>query len=206
MILIRHAIAALLALAITFGLFFLMQYLISMGSGKAKDIDSGRVIEFVRLKRQSELQLRKRQLPEKKKPPKPPPPPDLQMAAPEQAQSGEMGFAAPSVDVDVNLAGGVNLGVAPSDTDVVPLVRVPPQYPIRATERGIEGWVVIRFTISASGTVKDPVVIDARPSRIFDREALRAIKKWKYKPKIEDGMAVERPNIKVKLTFELPED
>jgi protein TonB len=200
---VRHVIAAAIALSITIGLFYVMQLLISMGSGEGTDIDKGRVIEFVRLKRESETQIRKRQLPKKEKPPEPPPPPELQMSTPDSADSGEMAIAAPSMDMTPDISGGLNMGGAPSDSDTVPLVRVPPQYPVRAAERGIEGYVVMRFTISAAGTVKNPIVVDAKPARIFDRAAIRAIKKWKYRPKIEDGVAVERANIEVKLAFTL---
>lgn len=202
---LRHAIAGLIALGVTFGLFFIMQLLISMGSGGATDVSRGNVIEFVRLRKDSELQLRKRELPEKKKPPEPPPPPDLQMAQPDGPSKGEMAIAAPSLDLDVSMAGGPNLGAAPSDTEAVPLVRVPPQYPIRATERGIEGYVVVEFTIAPNGTVKDARVIDSKPARIFDRAALRAVKKWKYKPKIVDGVPVERTGIQIRFPFELDE-
>jgi protein TonB len=74
---------------------------------------------------------------------------------------------------------------------------------LRASERGIEGWVEVEFTISKTGTVKNPVVMNSHPSSIFDRSALKAIRKWKYNPKIEDGEAVERSGVKVRLKFEL---
>jgi protein TonB len=93
--------------------------------------------------------------------------------------------------------------VAASDTDIVPIVRVQPQYPLRAAERGTEGWVEVEFTISAAGTVKDPVVLNYHPSTIFNRAAVKAIRKWKYNPKIEDGQPVERPGVKVRLSFQL---
>jgi protein TonB len=202
---LRYAIAGMLAVGVTFGLFYMMQMLISMGSGQAGDVGAGNVIEFVRLKRDTELQLKKRELPKKEKPPEPPPPPELKMAAPDAPSDSDMAIAAPSMDFDINLSGGPDLGTAPSDTDVIPLVRVPPQYPIRATERGIEGWVVVEFTIAANGTVKDARVVDSQPARIFDRAALRAVNKWKYKPKIVDGVAVERAGIKIRFPFELDE-
>ena len=87
----------------------------------------------------------------------------------------------------------------------MPLVRVPPQYPIRATERAIDAYVVVEFTIAPNGTVKDPKVVDSKPARIFDRAALRAVKKWKYKPKVVDGVAVERTGIQIRFPFELDE-
>jgi len=200
--LIRHAAAALAALTITFGLFYFMQFLISMGSGRGADITKSNAIEFVRLKRDSDLQLRKRELPKKEKPPEPPPPPELQMASPDSADANAMAIAAPDLGINPDV-GGMNIGAAPSDTEVVPLVRVPPQYPVRASERGIEGWVVVEFTIAANGTVKDAFVVDSQPARIFDRAALRAVQKWKYKPKIVDETPVERSGIQVKFPFEL---
>jgi protein TonB len=112
---------------------------------------------------------------------------------------GDMAFA---IDVDVDV-GGASFAIAASDTDIVPIVRVNPQYPLRASERGIEGWVEVIFTISKLGTVKDPRVLNSHPSSIFDRAALKAIRKWKYNPKIEDGEPVERPGVKVRLKFEL---
>ncbi len=198
---VRHGIAALLALGITFGLFYLMQYLISMGSERGANIRKGQVIEFVRLKRDSATQTRKRELPKKEKPPEPPPPPELQMSQTDAPDADAMAIAAPDLSAGPDLGSGPNMG-APSDSDSVPLVRVPPQYPIRAAERGIEGWVVLRFTITATGTVENPTVIDAKPKRIFDRAAVRALKKWKYRPRVVDGVPIERTE-EVKLSFDL---
>jgi protein TonB len=140
-------------------------------------------------------------MPEKAEPEEPPPPPDLSMAK-SNKPSQEMGEMAFAIDVNVDV-GGTDVAIAASDSDVVPIVRVNPQYPLRASEKGIEGWVAVEFTISKTGTVKNPRVIGSHPSSIFDREALKAIRKWKYNPKIEDGEPVERPGVKVKLTFEL---
>ena len=90
------------------------------------------------------------------------------------------------------------------DRDVVPLVRVDPEYPPRARQQGIEGWVEVEFTISPVGTVQDAVVIASKPSFVFDRAALRAIRKWRYNPKVENGVAIARPGIQVRLRFEIP--
>jgi len=198
----RTGVAALVALAVTFGLFFLMQYLISMGGGGAADVRDFDVIEFVRLQRDSEVKTRDRQMPEKEKPPEPPPPPDMQMSESEAPQADAMAIAAPSVDVSPDVSGGLSIGAGATDADSVPIVRVPPQYPMRAAERGIEGWVLLEFTITPAGTVRDPVVLDADPPRIFDRAAIRAIKKWKYRPRVVDGVAVSRKQ-QNRLVFEL---
>lgn len=202
-LLLRHFVAALLALTVTFGLFYFMQFLISMGMDRGADIRKGRVIEFVRLKRDTDLMTRKRELPKKEKPPEPPPPPELQMSQTDAPNADTMAIASPSLDAGLDL-GGPNLGMGASDSDSVPLVRVPPQYPIRASERGIEGWVVLKFTITETGTVRNPVVVAAKPKRIFDRAAIQALRKWKYRPRVIDGVAVERVE-EVKLTFDLDE-
>ncbi len=196
----RHLSAAFLAIGVTFGLFYLMQALI-LGKDMKLGEMSGTMIDFVRLKKDSELDIKKRKMPEKKEPEEPPPPPDLSLARSNKPNQdmGDMAFA---IDVDIDLS-GANIAIAASDSDVVPIVRIRPQYPLRASERGIEGWVEVEFTISKTGTVKDPSVINSHPSSIFDRAALKAIKKWKYNPKIEDGEPVERPGVKVRLKFDL---
>jgi protein TonB len=197
----RFLITIALAAGITFGLFWLMQFLISMKSGLYDESKRGRVVDFVRLNRESELELKKRKLPEKQEREEEPPPPDIDLSATPRPGQRTLAIAAPSADFDLALAGGPHLGGAPSDSDIIPLVRVLPQYPPRAVSRGIEGWVVVEFTISAVGTVKDPVIIEAHPSSIFNRAMLRAIRKWKYRPKIVDGVAVERTGVRVRQNF-----
>jgi protein TonB len=83
-------------------------------------------------------------------------------------------------------------------------VRVDPDYPPRAKQQGIEGWVEIEFTISPVGTIQDARVIASKPAYVFDRAALRAVKKWRYNPKTDEGVAVARPGVQVRLRFELP--
>jgi protein TonB len=199
---VRYIAAFVLAAAVTFGLFWVMQALIGV-EGRLDESGSGRVIDFVRLKKESEAETKKRKLPDKKPPEDQPPPPDLNLAKnsrPDQA----MGNVIPIFDSGVEIGGGPNLGgLGAADQDIVPLVRVNPDYPVRAAQRGIEGWVEITFTISTTGAVNSAKVVGYEPSSVFNRSALRAIRKWKYNPKIEDGKAVERPGVIVRLTFKL---
>ncbi len=197
---LRHLTAGFLAVLVTFGLFYLMQALI-LGKDMKLGEAGGSMIDFVRLKKDTDLEIKKRKMPDKEEPEEPPPPPDLSMARTNKP-SQDMGDMAFAIDVDVDM-GGTNIAIAASDSDVVPIVRVSPQYPMRASERGIEGWVEVEFTISKLGTVKDPFVLNSHPSSIFDRSALKAIRKWKYNPKIEDGEPMERPGVKVRLKFDL---
>jgi protein TonB len=84
------------------------------------------------------------------------------------------------------------------------LVRVQPKYPSRAVNRHIEGWVKIEFTIDTSGDVTDTTIVASQPTEVFDSEALKAIKKWKFKEKIVNGVAVEQRAIQT-LQFKLTE-
>ena len=103
----------------------------------------------------------------------------------------------------MGLETGGGFSRASADGDAVPMVRVPPQYPERALQRGVEGRVLIEFTISRSGAVKDAKVIAYEPSTIFNKAALRAVRQWKYNPKIVNGKAVEQPGVRIAIPFRL---
>jgi protein TonB len=93
------------------------------------------------------------------------------------------------VNVDV---GGIDATavVGINDTEMLPIVTVPPQYPNRALSRGIEGWCLVMFTVTETGTVINPVVVDADPPDIFDNASVRAVTRFKYNPRVEDGVPV----------------
>lgn len=78
------------------------------------------------------------------------------------------------------------------EEDVTPLVDIPPNYPQRASAAGIEGKVVLRFTITAEGRVDNLQVTEAEPPGVFDREARRAAARWRFAPRRENGQAVPR--------------
>jgi protein TonB len=65
--------------------------------------------------------------------------------------------------------------------------------------------VQVQFTITAAGTVKDAKVVDAEPKNIFDDAALRAIARWRYNPKVQEGVAVERVGVQTIIRFEIEE-
>ncbi|MCH1929992.1 TonB family protein [Shewanella sp. A25] len=88
-------------------------------------------------------------------------------------------------------------------SEAVPLVQVEPRYPIEAAQNGKEGYVIVSFDIRVDGTVSNAQVLDANPKRIFDKAAISAVMKWKYKPKFEAGKAMSQPNQRVQLDFKL---
>ena len=87
------------------------------------------------------------------------------------------------------------------DRSAIALVRIPPTYPERALRRGIEGRVLVEFTISRSGAVENPIILAAEPTPIFNASALKAIRQWRYNPKIENGVAVPQHGIQISIPF-----
>ncbi len=83
-------------------------------------------------------------------------------------------------------------GSPSAEGDVIPIVRIEPQYPRQALIEGVSGYVVIEFTIEPDGSVSNPKILESQPRRMFDRSAVRAIYKWKFKPRIVDGKPVAR--------------
>lgn len=92
---------------------------------------------------------------------------------------------------------------AGNDGVATPLVRMDPRYPADAARDGKEGWVKLRFTINTAGLVDDIQVIDASPKRIFNRAAIDALRKWRYKPQMRDGKPEDLHNQEVVLDFKL---
>jgi TonB family protein len=71
------------------------------------------------------------------------------------------------------------------------------------TNEALEGWVRMSFDITESGTTDNIKILDSSPSGKFDSEAVKALSKWKYKPKVVDGIAVRQTDLKVQLDFVL---
>lgn len=192
---------SVVAASVTFGLFWVMQALIG-ATGELLEGKPALSVDFVRLKRDTQPETKKREIPDRKPPAQPPPPPQMNFSQnlnPDEA----MGAIVPVVDAVLELA-TTNLGTGGSDRDVVPMVRVEPQYPMGAKQRGVEGWVELMFTISRAGTVKDIVVTASNPGTVFNKSAVQAVTRWKYNPKIENGVAVERPGVRQRIKFQLP--
>jgi protein TonB len=89
------------------------------------------------------------------------------------------------------------------DHDSIPLVRIPPEYPQRAITQNKEGWVKVQFSITASGLVRDAFVVEAQPQGLFDDAALKAIARWRYSPRIANGVPAERVGMQTVIRFDL---
>jgi len=200
----RYATALAAAAAVTFGLFWLMQYLIIGQKATLDESKKVRLIDFVRLQRDTQVETKDRKPPDRPPPPEAPPEPPKMSADPTAAPSGgAVDIGVEPVQTDMNIAGGPGGDFAVADAEAIPLFRMAPQYPERAASRGIEGYVVMEFTITETGTVTNIKVVEANPPGMFDRAAIKAMEKWKYKPKIVDGKPVSRHGVRNQLTFKL---
>ncbi len=205
----RLPVAFVVAWCISVGMFWLLRTLIG-GSGALDEIQAPPRIEFVRLRKDTSVEEKKRVKPQIEKPEPPPTAEEVTTAQKTSVIPGaDLAALAPSVDYS-GVGGGIGgLGASElavgggSDRDAVPQVRIQPDYPIQARQKRIEGWVDVQFTVAADGSVRDPIVLAAEPKAIFDRAAVQAVKGWKYSPKIQDGRPVERRDLRVRVRFQL---
>ncbi len=194
---LRYIVALLAAAAVTFGLFYLMYELIANPGGIKKRAGDPISIRFGPVKVDETVKQKDRRIPKKPPPPKnPPPPPKM---AVQNVQKQVMNMPTPNMPkLNVPMGGSgpylgpMGGGNMNQDGDVIPVVRIPPMYPRRAAIAKIEGWVKLEFTITETGSVEDVKVVESKPPRVFDREAVRALYKWKFKPRIEDGVPMRR--------------
>jgi periplasmic protein TonB len=199
---LRFIIAIILAAAVTLGLFFLMQSLIKSGGSALTDAPKGSVMDFVRVKKDEAVQKKDRKPQKPAKPEQQPPQmaqPQMESANPNNATSG-MDFGA---DVSQNLSLDGGLALDSGDGEYLPIVRVAAVYPRRALQRGIEGFVDVEFIVTKQGSVRDPKVIQASPEGIFEQAAMDATLKYKYKPRVVNGEAMEVSGVEVRVTFEI---
>ena len=195
---VRIPISALAGVLFTSSMFWLLWGLVDTSFEVGERIEAPR-IEFSAMRRDTEVETRRRERIERKPPPPTP-------------ETPRVGLTGGGVDnnvvrltpvVDTRGTGARMTMAAGSDRDVIPLVRVNPDYPQRALTRGLEGWVQVQFTITPAGTVKDAIVVSAEPQDVFDDAALKAIARWRYNPKVENGAPVERVGVQTRIVFQL---
>lgn len=219
-VLTRYAFAAVGGLVVNFLLFAVMNSLVGQRSSAEVDTKIRPVFEFLRLRQEETTERKTRRAPERKA--SRPAVNAAPLAIARSAAPGRQAIAAPAgefnpgfslagrpylgamgdtgggVGGEVGEAGGTGVG-----SEAVPLVRVNPLYPPRAQSRGIEGWVLLEFTITPQGTTKDIEVLDADPKGYFERAAKDAVRKYKYKPRVVDGAAVDWPGVQLVISFEI---
>jgi protein TonB len=196
----RYAFSVAIGVVVTLSLLFVMQLLIASGKTALTKPRDRTKLEFVRVKRNEAINTADF-TPEK--PPKPPetppetPPQDMDNMDP---NAPTINIAPPAVATGTDIGGPGGMNIA--EGDYLPIVRVAPVYPARALSRGLEGYVDMSFTVTTAGTVRDPIVLFSTSS-LFERAALRAVLKFKYKPRVVDGVPVDVPGVKTRISFQI---
>ncbi|HIF9235762.1 TPA: energy transducer TonB [Photobacterium damselae] len=215
---LRVLMAFPLAILLAGGLFTFMAWMVDNGSRQETESTPPLSFNMVMVEQESEVQRRQRVVPPKPEAPKPPPQIIPSQSKPTSVSTlpvasisalgldtsiSGIAVSAPKfgkIEGAANLGAGINVG---SNQQAMPLYRVEPRYPARALKQGAEGYVVLQFTIDTQGRPSDISVVEAKPRRLFERDAMRALRKWKYQAKVIDGQAVEQPGQTVKLEFKI---
>ena len=155
-------------------------------------------IDFVRLRRDSEVETMSRRKPPPP-PVQPPPPAKMRVATEAVQQEGMSGMAVPDLNLSATVGGGpmggkLGGGGMP-DGELMPLQRIEPQYPSEARRAGIPGWVEVEFVVNPDGTVRSAKVRDAKPKGLFEAASITAALRWKFRPKIVNGVPVEQKGL-----------
>jgi protein TonB len=194
----RYSASFLTGVVITFALLWLMQILIATGKKAVVDEQDFTLGDFIRV-RKEEIINRDEDDPEP--PPEveeqPPELPDVQTDDLDTSQSLSIG--GPGGKLQFNLAGG-RIGMG--EGDYLPIVKVAPIYPRRAQTRGLEGQCLIEFVVSSTGATKEAKVVECTSS-LFANASIKAVNKFKYKPRVEDGVAKEVRGVQHIITFKL---
>lgn len=193
---VRIGAAFTSGVVVTFALLWLMQFLIATGKDVLSDKEAFRFIDFIRVRQDEVVDTKDR------KPPKPPPvedkppdmpPPDLDNMDP---NTPKVNLARVDVGMSMDIQGG-DFAV---DGEYLPIVRVEPMYPRRAQSRGIEGYCDMEFTVTRTGEVIDAVAMECSNS-VFKNNSVKAVLKWKYKPRVVDGEPIDSPGVQTRLTY-----
>lgn len=195
----RLVSALIPALGVTLGLLLLMHFLILTNMTEPEEANEFTLPEIVMPDREisTEYDTRKPNKPDEVEQP----PPDLPEPEFEDVEIDNSLSVAPRIDNSVKIAG---LGGFGSDGEYLPIVKVAPKYPSRASSRGLEGYCTVEYTVTKSGETRDIKVVDC-PDTVFARASVQAAEKFKYKPRVVDGEPIEVPGVRNRFTFQMAE-
>ncbi|MDA0754236.1 MAG: energy transducer TonB [Candidatus Marinimicrobia bacterium] len=180
---------------ITFFIFLIIQQLI-MRSGEISSANKNpNLLEFIRIKENDNLQQRQRTLPDKPPKPERPPQPELNLDPNKPPPINNFDFDIPDFSIPTDFKGaflGEISSLTSGTSQLIPIVKVTPICPREAAIAGINGSVLMLLNVNASGKVDRVVIKQAKPPSIFNNEASRAVRRWQFKPKTIDGVAVDQ--------------
>ena len=196
----RYASAVVTGSVTTTFLFFIMQALIAMQPGAASEPRDHGALTFVRLKKAEEVRITEIEPVDKtiKDPPPITPRPDRDHGDEPVISLPPPGPPTPSGHHD-----GTVFRI--NDGPLVAIVRVQPVYPAAAEARGLEGWVLVEFDVRADGGVANAIVVESS-SRVFEKAALNAVYRFRFKPRVVDGVPQLTAGLQNLFRFEFSED
>lgn len=194
---VRVIIAALVAVPVAVGLFFVMQSLIDR-EYEQEEVKSRKIADIVVPNKDIEVNV-KEVKPEKVEDPEEPPP-EMQPLEFDMDMEVDVVNLAPAAKVDVSINSS---GMSSGDGEYLPIVKVAPIYPRRAQTRGITGYCIVEYVVTKTGSIRDPQPVDCQPQGVFERASLKAAEKFKYKPRVVDGEPIEVAGVQNKFTYEL---
>jgi len=203
--LFRFITGIVFGLVVTAALFWAMPYMIETTDRQLDETGSTNLVDFVRLRRDETIHRRELKPSKPPAPQSPPPLPSTPQIESLSPSAEAIPISATPAETDIEISGaGFSLGVG--EGDYLPIVKVAPVYPQRALSRGIEGYCVVQYTVTRQGTVRDPFVLaDQCTNSLFHSASLQAALKFKYKPRVIDGQAVEVPGVQNKFTYVIEE-
>jgi len=196
----RYVFSIFVGSVITLSLIFVMHLLIEHAEDAISKEGDKFQLDFVRVKKNETLNTEDFTPEKPQKPPEVPPETPPQDSDVVDPNAPTINIPAPEVSASVDIGGPGGMNIA--EGDYLPIVRVAPVYPARALSRGIEGYCDMSFTVTTTGTVADPIVTFSTSS-LFDRAATRAVLKFKYKPRVVDGVPVDVPGVTTRIRFQL---
>lgn len=189
--------AAGLSLMFSLMLFGLMYSVIKTSRGALEKKEALPTIDFVRLKRDTDVETLSRRKP----PPPPPAPPQqakMKIASEAVAQPGLSGLEIPNLNLKADVSGEAMTGTKAASTgalfdgELIPLNCPPPVTPSDARRAGLQGWVMVEVVVAPDGSPRSVKAIDAQPKGVFEAAAVMALQRCKFKPTIKDGVPVQQ--------------
>jgi protein TonB len=185
----RFARPTLYGVAVTFGLFAALFLTIIRGTSLAPEGLTATTV-FLRDIKDTPVEPTPLRRPVRIEPPQAPQRPHLTVDAPPH-EAPPVPITMPSPAALPGAAPGLTVD-GRRESDLIPLVRVAPQYPRQALRDGTEGWVDLEVVVNPDGTVRSARAASAQPRGVFEAAAVQAMLRSKFKPKVVDGIAVEQ--------------
>jgi protein TonB len=191
----QYSVRFVIALLSSFLIFYIIQSLISQSSNLDRNKANPNYVDFIRVKEDDSLQERTRSIPEKPPTPKRPPTPKVELDELKPPPVAQFDFDMPDFSLPTDFSGAFlgsleNLGTGTSQ--LIPIVKVAPRCPRDAQINGINGSVRLLLNVNESGRVDSVQIKESKPLRTFDAEAIKAVRRWQFKPKTIDGVAYEQ--------------